>query len=113
MAESTHESAKHKLIEFLERRAFDPVLSAKPEHYPEPRRSKLADVQRRTRTEVERFHRYGSAREVVVNFLRDLDSEPAERVHRELKALGLPTLNDVEDEFMRLADELHVDVHAA
>jgi hypothetical protein len=112
MAESSHDTAKHKLVEFLERRAFDPVLKAKPEHYPEPRRGKLEDAQRRTRTEVERFHKYGSARDVVVNFLRDLDSEPAERVHRELKALGLPTLNDIEDEFMKLVDELHVDVKA-
>ena len=102
------ETAKDKLIEFLESRAFDPVLKAKPEHYPEPRRGKLLDVQRRTRLEVERFHRYGSAREVVLNFLRDLDSEPAERVHRELKALGLPTLNDIEDEFLKFADDLHV-----
>jgi hypothetical protein len=102
------DSTKHKLIEFLERRAFDPVLKAKPEHYPEPRRGKLVDVQRRARAEAERFHRYGSAREVVVNFLRDLDSEPGERLHRELKALGLPALNDIEDEFMKLADDLHV-----
>jgi hypothetical protein len=106
------DSAKDKLVEFLDHRAFDPVLRAKPEHYPEPRRGKLEDVQRRTRTEAERFHGYGSARDVVVNFLNDLDSEPAQRIHRELKALGLPTLNDIEDEFMKLADDLHVNVHA-
>ncbi|HTI85593.1 MAG TPA: hypothetical protein VL966_03235 [Alphaproteobacteria bacterium] len=106
------DTAKDKLVDFLERRAFDPVLKAKPEHYPEPRRGKLEDVQRRTRTEVERFHGYGSARDVVVNFLNDLDSEPAQRIHRELHALGLPTLNDIEDEFMKLADDLHVNVHA-
>src|SRR3954471_15699084 len=91
------DSAKDKLVRFLERHAFDPVLKAKPEHYPEPKRRQLEDVQRRTRTEVERFHRYGSARDVVVNFKRDLDSEPARKVHRELKDLGLPTVNDVRD----------------
>ena len=52
---------------------------------------------------------YGSAKEVVVNFKRDLDSEPARKVHAELKALGLPTVNDIRDEFESLAKELGVD----
>jgi hypothetical protein len=43
---------------------------------------------------------------VVVNFERDLDSEPAKKIHRESKALGLPTLNDVRDAFERKARDL-------
>lgn len=102
------ESAKDKLIRFLEQRAFDPVLKARPDRYSENERRKLDDVQRRTETEKDRFEHYGSARDVVVNFKRDLDSEPARKVHRELKDLGLPTIVDIEDEFLKLADELHV-----
>jgi hypothetical protein len=43
---------------------------------------------------------------VVVNFRRDLNSEPARRVHSELRSLGLPTLNDIREEFERRAEAL-------
>jgi hypothetical protein len=102
------DNAKDKLVRFLERRAFDPVLKAKPDRYSESQQRKLEDVQRRTETEKDRFEHYGSARDVVINFKRDLDSEPAQKVHRDLEDLGLPTINDLKDEFLKLADELHV-----
>ena len=98
--------AKRKLVGFLEERAFRPVLRADPGKYAENQREKLKYVQRRTETEIERFHNYGSASEVVTNFRRDLNSEPAKKVHRDLSDLGLPTLNDVRLEFEKLADEL-------
>jgi hypothetical protein len=103
------DTAKDKLVRFLDRRAFDPVLKARPDRYSESQQRTLEDVQRRTETEKDRFEHYGSARDVVVNFKRDLDSEPARKVHRELKNLGLPTIVDIKDEFLRLADDLHVD----
>lgn len=102
------DSAKEKLVEFLDRKAFDPVLKARPERYPENQKPKLDHVQRATRAEKERFHQYGSAREVVDMFKDDLHSEPAKKVHRELHELGLPTLNDVRGEFENLASELGV-----
>ena len=98
--------AKQKLVRFLEEKAFRPVLRADPSAYPETKREKLRDVQRRTETEIERFRNYGSAKEVVVNFRRDLNSDPAKKVHRELSDLGLPTLNDVQGEFEKLAGDL-------
>lgn len=101
-------NAKQKLVHFLEQKAFNPVLHAKPERYPESKRDTLKDVQRRTETEVQRFHDYGSADEVVTNFRRDLHSEPAKKVHRELKDLGLPTVEDVREDFEKLAQELHI-----
>jgi hypothetical protein len=45
---------------------------------------------------------------VITNFRRDLDSEPAKRVHEEPRSLDLPTLNDVRDKFERRAEELGV-----
>lgn len=100
--------ARQKLVSFLERTVFRPVLDAEPDRYPEGKRPGLADVQRRTETEIERFRHYRSAREVVTNFRRDLSSDAAEKVHRELKALGLPTVNDVRAEFEELASSLGV-----
>jgi hypothetical protein len=100
--------AKEQLVEFLERRAFNPVLRARAGDFAENERETLADVQQRTSTEVERFRRYGSAEEVVTNFKRDLHSKPAQRVHRDLKRLGLPTLNDVQEDFEKLAADLDV-----
>ncbi|HEY6432672.1 MAG TPA: hypothetical protein VIZ17_11890 [Acetobacteraceae bacterium] len=99
---------RQKLVDFLERKAFRPVLEAEPGRYPEGKRASLADVQRRTETEIQRFRNYRSAQEVVTNFRRDLNSDAAQKVHRELKALGLPTVNDVRTEFEELAGSLGV-----
>ncbi|MDT7952081.1 MAG: hypothetical protein RQ966_11315 [Acetobacteraceae bacterium] len=101
------EKAKQELVEFLVRRAFDPVLQAKPSGS-DAERQKLERVQKATQAEIERFHGYGSAEEVVVNFKRDLSSTPAKKVHEELRALGLPTLNDFREEFEEKARELGV-----
>lgn len=105
MAES---EAKQKLVRFLEETAFRPVMKADASRYPENKRAKLKDVQRRTEQEIQRFRHYGSARDVVTNFRRDLSSDAAKQVHRELDDLGLPTINDVRDEFERLAEQLGV-----
>ncbi|HYZ22317.1 MAG TPA: hypothetical protein VE690_09185 [Rhodopila sp.] len=101
-----HADAKQKLLAFLEEKAFQPVMRADPARYPENKRDMLKDVQRRTETEIKRFHGYRSADDVVTNFRRDLDSAPAKKVHRELKDLGLPTINDIREEFEKLAQEL-------
>jgi hypothetical protein len=98
--------AKRRLVAFLEEKAFRPVLDADPDRFPEAKRDRLRDMQRRTQTEIERFRHYGSAAEVVTNFKRDLTSEPAKKVHRALKELGLPTIDDVREEFEHLADEV-------
>ena len=102
------DDAKDKLVGFLKKRAFEPVLDASPNNRPEAEKEKLEHVQQATRSEIKRFEGYDSAHDVVVNFRRDLDSEPAQRVHRELKDLGLPTLNDVAGDFENEAQKLGV-----
>jgi|SRR5438105_4841720 len=99
---------KDELVRFLEDRAFKPVLNAKPKGRSQAEQKKLEHVQKATRTEIERFHNYSSAQEVVTNFRRDLSSEPARRIHAELRSLGLPTINDLRDEFEKRAEELGV-----
>jgi hypothetical protein len=102
----TDHDAKQELVRFLEKRVFDPVLKARPNGRSPAERERLEHVQRATRAEIERFRGYGSAREVLVNFRPDLTSQPAKRVHAELAALGLPTINDIRDEFERRAAAL-------
>jgi hypothetical protein len=99
---------KDELVRFLEERAFKPVLNAKPKGRLEAEQKKLEHVQKATRAEIERFHKYRLAQEIVTNFKRDLDSEPASRIHAELRSLGLPTINGIREEFERRAEELGV-----
>jgi hypothetical protein len=99
---------KDELVRFLEARAFKPVLNAKASGRSEAEQKRLEHVQKATRAEIDRFHHYGSAKEVLTNFRRDLDSQPAKRVHAELRALGLPTIEDIRSEFEQRAEELGV-----
>ncbi|MBB2969935.1 hypothetical protein [Mesorhizobium sp. RMAD-H1] len=101
--------ARRQLVDFVVERAFDPVMKAKPDGRSESERRKLKDVQEATRAEIERFRDYDSARDVLVNFRRDLDSDPAKKIHAELKALDLPTINDIRDEFEEKAKKLGVE----
>jgi hypothetical protein len=92
---------KDELVCFLEERAFTPVFNAKPKGRSEAEQKKLEHVQKATRAEIERFHKYRSAQEI-------LDSEPAKRIHAELRSLCLPTINGIREEFERRAEELGV-----
>ena len=96
---------KQKLLNFLERKVFNPILSASPDRYSEADKKKLKDVQDRTRSEKDRFHHYGSAQEIIDNYKSDLHSSTAKRVNSELKKLKLPTLPSVEEEFNKLAHD--------
>jgi len=100
--------AKQELVDFLERRAFRPILETRPDDYDsDADRRRLAEVQRATRSEIHRYRsEYTSARDVIDNYKDDLTSEPARKIDRELDQLGLPTLRDVEPEFRRKVEEL-------
>lgn len=104
------DNAREKLLDFLDRKAFDPVLKASPDDYTnDAQKQKLKNVQKTTRNTKESYHKYGSAEKVRQMFRDDLHSDAAEDVHRELRDLGLPTLNEIEPEFTHLADQLDVD----
>jgi hypothetical protein len=85
------------------------LLRIDPEGRSDMDKKKLKDVQDATRSQIERFQGYDSAREVVVKFRRDLNSDPARKVHADLKELHLPTLNDVRDESEAKASELGIE----
>lgn len=100
------QSAKDKLVDFLDKHAFRPVIEAKPERYPEGDRDRLRHVQRATQDEMDRYRHYESAEKVYRMYRDDLSSGAAKRVHDELRHLGLPTLDEVRDGFERLAEEV-------
>lgn len=100
---------KRELADFVIREALDPVLRAKAEGRSEADRRMLEHVQQATRAEIQRYRGYGSAREVVTNFKRDLTSSAAKKVHAELAHLGLPTLDDIRDRFEEKARALGVE----
>ena len=103
------QNAREKLLDFLDKKAFEPVLNADPKDYPESQRSKLKDVQSTTRSTQKRYHEsYQSAQEVVDNFRDDLSSDSAHKVQAQLRDLDLPTLDSVEGAFKKLADDLNV-----
>lgn len=58
----------------------------------------MRDVQRATESERERFRRYDSAEKMVQMYRDDRSSDAAQKVHRRLRDLGLPTLPDVRGE---------------
>jgi hypothetical protein len=98
-------ASKQDLLNFLDRRVFNPILHASPDDYSEADQKKLKDVQDRTRSEKEGFHNYANAAEIVENYKRDLHSSTAKRVNSELEHLKLPTLPSVKDEFQKEAGE--------
>ena len=100
------DSKQRELMDFLKRRVFDPVMRADAAGRSDADKRKLDDVKDATRTEIDRYQRYASAQELVTNFERDLTSDPAKKIHRECRALGLPTLPEVRDEFERKARDL-------
>jgi len=101
--------SRQELVGFVIRKALDPVLRAKPDGKSEADKKKLERVQDATRSEIERYRNYGSAEEVVTNFKRDLHSSAAKKIHAELEQLGLPTINDIREEFEAKARDLGVD----
>ncbi|HEV2127411.1 MAG TPA: hypothetical protein VGR22_02200 [Thermomicrobiales bacterium] len=100
--------ARMKLLDLLDKKAFDPVLQASPDDYKGDDKQKLKDLQKTTQSTKESYHEYGSAEKVREMFRDDLSSDAAQKVHKQLRDLGLPTLQDVKPEFEKLADEVGV-----
>jgi hypothetical protein len=106
----TDNSARKKLLDLLDKKAFNPVLKASPATYSsEKDQEKLRSIQETTRHTQQSYHeKYKTAQAVRDNFRDDLSSGAAKKVHHELKSLNLPTLNDIKDEFEQLANDLGV-----
>jgi hypothetical protein len=103
-------NSRERLVEFLDRKVFDPILKASPDRYSSPDEKRtLEHVKRNTESEKKRFHDdYATAKDVIDNYLSDLSSRAGKRVDGDLEKLGLPKLPDFKEEFMKLSDELGV-----
>lgn len=98
------ENKREQLLEFIDKKAFDPVLNASEKNYKGDQRKKLEDVQSTTRSTKKRYHKnYKTAEDVKQNFESDLNSSAANQIDKELKDLGLPTLPGIHQEFMELS----------
>jgi hypothetical protein len=104
------DNSKMQLISLLEKRVFQPVLSATTDDFESPQdREILEDVQDNLRAERQRFREeYESAEELREAFHDDVTSEEGQELDRESHLLGLPSLVDVEMEFDELCEELGV-----
>jgi hypothetical protein len=100
--------AKRKLVEFLEHRAFNPVMGTDSNDLANDKREMLAGVQRETESRMDRIRHCASAEEVVDNFRRDLRSDETSGHDRDLRGLGLPRFADIQDDFEQLARSLGV-----
>lgn len=106
----TTEEKRKKLIRFLDRKAFDPVLRKSEDDF--NRRSekeKLRILKNDTEQKKQIFHnKYHSPVEVKQNYLSYLNSDDVKRVSRKLEDLGLPQLSSIKDEFLELCQDLKV-----
>jgi hypothetical protein len=104
------EEKKRYLLDFLDRKIFDPVFEASPVQYSLERdRKMLEDVQRNAALERRKLHHdTRSAGEVRNIYLKDLYLETEGAIGRELEDLELPRLREVRDEFLGLCEDLEV-----
>jgi hypothetical protein len=112
-ANMSQDNAREKLVGWLDRKAFDPVLHASPEAYKSAEeKKKLAYVQAATRRDKKRYHDdYRSAEDVYRNFHEDLGSDAAANVRQQLRDLHLPVTSDIEQDFDELAGRMGVGGH--
>jgi hypothetical protein len=104
----TRSDVAHRLFEFLDEHAFAPVLAANPERFPKARRMELRAAQVETRRERARFERGASAEEIYRTYHEELAAPGAADLKRRLRALDLPTLDDLRVDFEQMAGDLGV-----
>ncbi len=101
MGSSVIDRKKKQLVDFLDKKVFNPILEKRPEDYDSPsQKQMLSDIQRATETTKRRYHhQYESAERVRDMFHSDLRTDPAQRIQTESEELGLPTFQDVRADF--------------
>lgn len=107
---SERNSKMKQLLEFLDSKAFDPILNKNESDFKSKnQKQKFQHVRRSTKNEKERFHtRYHSAEEIKRNYFDDLTSSAAKKVDPEIESLGLPSLPQFRDEFIQLCNKLDI-----
>ena len=69
----TGNDTRKELVNFINKKAFDPILKANPDKFKGEDRKALEDIQRKTENEKKQFaEEYTSAEEVKKNYLSTL-----------------------------------------
>lgn len=98
-----------ELISFLDRKAFDPILSRSDQEFADLFRSLFRDVRRSTEKEKRHFHEnYFTAEEVKRNYLRDLNSITAQKETGSLGSWDFHSFLKFKEEFLDLCERLGV-----
>lgn len=100
--------AKKELLNFIDHKAFDVILKKDAGKLNGKDKEKLEQLQDKTKKEQEKFHGYGSAKEVKENFMANVRSKPAHKLNNELDDFKLPTLPDLKEDFVALCDKLGI-----
>jgi len=104
----TERDVAHRLIDFLDQHAFAPVLAATPERFSEEKRLTLRAVQNEIRRERERFGQEASAEAIYRMYHAELEAPGASDLHRRLRELDLPSLDDLRVDFEQMAGDLGI-----
>lgn len=99
---------KKQLLDFINKKTFEPILNTRPDKFKGKDREDFEDVRRKTESEKKNFEDYGSADEIKKNYLSNVHSKAAAKVNDQLEKLGLPTMPEHKDEFMELCSKLGV-----
>lgn len=99
---------RQQLLDFINTKAFDPILKTKPDKFKNKDREDFEDVRRKTENEQKNFEKYSTADEIKKNYLSNVHSKAAAKVNDQLERLHLPTMPEHKDEFMELCNKLGV-----
>jgi hypothetical protein len=101
---------KEALLDFLDKKVFEPVLEAIPELYSSERdRRRLQAVKEDVKEEWTRFHcNFLTAEEIKNQYFRELYFEGQEKLGKELEDLELPRFRELRSEFVELCKLLRL-----
>jgi hypothetical protein len=102
------EKKREALLEFLDKKVFNPVLEAIPELYSSERdRRMLNTVKEKVKVDRERFHEsYLTAEAIRDQFFREIYFEVRGRIGKALEDLELPRFVQLRAQFIDLCDLL-------
>ena len=105
----TNPEAKKELLDFLNRKIFDPILTTPEKDFStEEEQQRFEEVKKSIEEEKQRFQNLDTAEDVKNHFEENMASEPAQKAYSILKQLGLPRLPQFKSEFYELCDKLGV-----
>jgi len=100
---------RQQLVDFINKKLFDPILKAKPDKLKEEDKKILEDIQRKTEDEKRKFNEvYTTAKEVKENYLDNVRSKPAAKLNDQLEKFKLPTMPQHKDEFLELCEKVGI-----